>query len=70
DPMGGVWIIGYAAPFAASDSARWVDTTSGTITALALPKGFRPYQFGSDFVLGVQTGEDDGLTVARFGLKR
>ena len=70
DPTGGAWVIGPSAPFAAPDSAWFVDPPSGTISGVALPVGFRPTQAGADFLLGLQSDADGVGRPARFRLGR
>jgi hypothetical protein len=65
DPAGGLWVIGYAAPFEYPDSAWRVDPMAGTIQGMALPPGFRPTQAGQEFLLGVQDDEAGTRVVRR-----
>lgn len=70
DPAGGVWLVGYSALGTTPDSAWKIDERAGTITALALPSGFRPVEVGADGLLGIVTSEDGQMTFARYGLRR
>lgn len=70
DPAGGVWVVGFAAPFAAPDSAWRIDERAGTIQGIDLPEGFRPTQIGGDFILGLRSSEEGDLVVVRYRLSR
>jgi hypothetical protein len=70
DPLGGVWVLGYEAPFSPPDGAWFVDDRAGTIANILLPHGFRPTQIGSDFILGVLTDADGVGRPARYALRR
>lgn len=60
DPGGGLWIIGYEAPFATSDSAWYVRPNAATIETIPIPRGFRPTAFARHAVAGVLF-DDDGI---------
>lgn len=62
DTWGGLWVVGFAAPFELPDSVWRVDPVAGTIGAVDLPGTFRPTQVGRDFLVGVQ-GEGDEIRV-------
>jgi hypothetical protein len=70
DPLGGVWVLGYEAPFTPPEGAWRIDDRTGTIAAIRLPPRFRPTQVGVDFLLGVLTDEDGVGQPARFHLAR
>ena len=70
DPLGGLWVIGFAAPFEAPDSAWRIDERAGTIQGFALPRQFRPTQVGTDFLLGVRSDEEGVPRVVRYELVR
>jgi hypothetical protein len=70
DPHGGVWVLGYEAPFSPPEGAWFINERAGTIAKVALPPHFRPTQIGPDFVLGVLTDQDGVGRPARFHLER
>lgn len=70
DPAGGVWLVGYSALGTTPDSAWRIDERAGTITALALPRAFRPVEVRLDRLLGIDIGPDGQQTLGRYLLVR
>jgi hypothetical protein len=66
---GAIWVLDYAAPSQAPDSASLFDHDGRWLGTLALPPRFRPTDAGQDFIAGLGTRDDGDLEVRMYALR-